>query len=135
MNEVSNKTSRQAVAEQYTELYNQLGCFWAFNNEQFKEGRDEAINKGIIEPDSKYIACGHGLYCPSSFIELLIDGMKAIREAWQENREKAAPERVRLIFVGVDSWNRPVWKAPYQRGRAPFSSREGLPISNGIFDL
>ena len=103
-------TSKTYIEEKHTELFNNLGCFWAFNNDQFKEGLEKA---GGIEKTGKYVAMGAGLYCPKKNIELLLNGMKQIKKDWKKDREKV--KQTRLIFVGIDGWNRPVWKAPDQK--------------------
>jgi hypothetical protein len=100
-------TSKTHIEEKHTELLNSLGCFWAFNNDQFKEGAEKA---GGIENTGKYIACGHGLYCPKKNIEALINGMDEIRKNWDKDRKQG--EQVKLIYKGIDSFNRPIWKAP-----------------------
>jgi hypothetical protein len=100
-------TERNYIEQKHTELFNKLGCFWAFNDNQFKEGLEKA---GGIEKTGKYIAMGGGLCCPKKNIEALINGMDQIKKDWKKDREKV--DQIRLIFKGIDSWNRPVWKAP-----------------------
>jgi hypothetical protein len=100
-------TKREYLEQKHTELFNSLGCFWAFSNEQFKEGLEKA---GGIENTGKYVAMGAGLYCPKKYVDDLLNGMDQIKKNWANDRKKV--DQVRLIFVGIDSWNRPVWKAP-----------------------
>lgn len=102
-----NATETKTREQKYSELWDSLGCFFAFNDNQFKEGLTKA---GGIENTGKYVACGRGLYCPKKNLEALILGMERIRKEWEEERKKTP--QVRLIFKGIDSWNRPVWKAP-----------------------
>ena len=103
-------TTRKYIEEKQTELFNNLGCFWAFNNDQFKKGLEKA---GGIEKTGKYVAMGSGLYCPKRNITTLLDGLDQIKKNWENDRKEVS--KVKLIFVGVDSWNRPVWKAPDQK--------------------
>jgi len=103
-------TKRDYIEQTHTELFSKLGCFWAFNDVQFKEGLAKA---GGIETTGKYVAMESGLYCPKKNIKALIDGMDQIKKNWEQDRKKV--DQIRLVFVGVDSWNRPVWKAPDQR--------------------
>ena len=100
-------TKRDYLEKKHSALFNELGCFWAFSNSQFAEGLEKA---GGIEKTGKYVAMGAGLYCPKKNIELLINGMDQIKKNWKNDREKV--DQIKLIFVGIDSWNRPVWKAP-----------------------
>ncbi len=102
-------TKRKYIEQKQTELFDRLGCFWAFNNAQFAEGLKKA---GGIEKTGKYIAGGAGLYCPKKNINALLNGLDQIKKDWENDRKKT--DQVRLIFVGIDSWNRPVWKAPDQ---------------------
>jgi hypothetical protein len=44
----------------------ELGGFFAFNNDQFKEGYQKGKENGTIEEDEKVIHFGKGLYFPSS---------------------------------------------------------------------
>lgn len=103
-------TKREYIEKKHTELFNKLGCFWAFNKDQFYEGLEKA---GGIEKTGKYVAMGAGLYCPKKNIESLLNGMDQIKKDWENDRKKV--DQVKLIFVGIDGWNRPVWKAPDQR--------------------
>lgn len=103
-------TKREYLEKKHQELFNSLGCFWAFNNNQFKEGLEKA---GGIEITGKYVALGGGLCCPKKNVEALISGMDKIKKDWETERKKTP--QIRLIFVGIDDWNRPVWKAPDQK--------------------
>jgi glycosyltransferase involved in cell wall biosynthesis len=100
-------TKREYLEQKHTELFNTLGCFRAFNNQQFAEGLEKA---GGIEKTGKYVALGAGLYCPKKHVDDLLNGMDLIKKNWENDRKKV--DQVKLIFVGIDSWNRPVWKAP-----------------------
>ena len=102
-------TSSSYIEQKQTELFNELGVFFAFNDQQFKEGYENAK----IEKPVRYVGVGHGMYCPKPNIDALIEGMKDIRENWKKDRKEK--ESVKLIFVGIDSWNRPVFKAKNER--------------------
>ena len=103
-------TTKSYIEEKHTELFNELGCFFAFNNDQMTEGVEKA---GGIEKTGKYGAIGGGLYCPKKNIKALCNGMDEIKKNWDKERKQV--DQVRLIWRGVDSWNRPVWKAPDQK--------------------
>jgi hypothetical protein len=103
-------TTRHYIEQKQSELFTLLGIFFAFNKEQFEEGLEGA---GGIETTGKYIAVGQGMCCPKKNLTALLDGMEAIKTNWEQ--ERAQVEQVKLIFVGIDSWNRPVWKAPDKR--------------------
>jgi hypothetical protein len=94
------------ISEKQTELFNELGVFFAFNKQQFNEGYKEAK----VDKPVKYVSFGGGAYCPKPNVQALRDGLAEIKANWTKERQKV--EQVRLTFVGVDDWNRPVWKAP-----------------------
>ncbi len=95
------------ISTKQAELFNELGVFFAFNKQQFDEGLEKA---GGIEKTGHYVTAGQGALCPEKNVKALIDGLAKIKADWQQEREKV--EQVRLIYVGIDNWNRPVWKAP-----------------------
>lgn len=97
------------IQERQTALFNELGLFWAFSTEQFREGLEKV---GGTEKRGKYVSVGSGGYCPKSNVTALHEGLAKIKADWQKERQKA--DQVRLVYVGIDNWNRPVWKAPDQ---------------------
>ena len=102
-------TKKSYVQEKHSELFNSLGCFFAFNNDQFKEGYENAK----IEKPVKYVSIGAGLLCPKPNVNALLDGMKNIEKQWKKDRK--ASKKVKLQFAGIDSWNRPVFKSPNEK--------------------
>ena len=105
-----NTTRSEYIQQKHSELYNQLGCFFAFNTDQFKEGIEKA---GGVEKTGKYLYVSAGLYCPSKNIKALLKGFDEIKKQWHTDRKAA--EKIKLTFVGIDNWNRPVWKAPEEK--------------------
>lgn len=103
-------TTRNYIEEKQSELFAELGVFFCFSEQQFKEGLEKA---GGIETTGKYVNVGHGMVCPKKNLKDLLDGMVKIKEDWSKERQKG--EQIRLKFVGIDNWNRPVWKAPDQK--------------------
>ena len=97
----------QATQDKHSELFKELSVFFAFSDTQLKEGIEEA---GGIEKTGKYVGLPHGMVCPKKNISALLDGMDRIKKEWKEDREKV--DQIKLIWVGVDDWNRPVWKDP-----------------------
>jgi hypothetical protein len=104
------KTKREYIDRQYSKLFDKLGVFFAFNKKQFDEGLRKA---GGFDKTGKYVSMPHGLYCPKKNVEALLKGMDQIKKNWEKERQKV--EQIRLKWVGVDNWNRPVWKAPDQK--------------------
>lgn len=100
-------TEKDYIEQKHSELFKKLDCFFAFSNTQFKEGLEKA---GGIEKTGKYVSLPGGLFCPKKNVESLINGMDEIKKNWEDDRKQV--EQVRLIFRGIDNWNRPVWKAP-----------------------
>lgn len=103
-------TTRNYIEEKQSELFKQLGVFFAFNKQQWEEGLEKA---GGIEATGPYISVGHGMLCPKKNLNALLDGMEAIKKNWKQERAKV--DQIRLKWVGIDNWNRPVWKAPDKR--------------------
>lgn len=104
-----NTTRKQFIEEKQSELFDSLGCFFAFNTKQFKEGYDKAK----VEKPVKYVGIGAGLYCPKPNFDKLLEGLDNIKKQWKKDRKQG--EQIRLKFVGIDYWNRPVFKVPDKR--------------------
>lgn len=103
-------TTRNYIEKKQSELFNQLGVFFAFSKSQFEEGLEKA---GGIEKQGKYISVGHGMCCPKKNLDVLLDGMNEIKANWKKERGRV--EQVKLVFKGIDNGNRPVWKAPDEK--------------------
>jgi hypothetical protein len=103
-------TRKEYIEKKNNELLELLGCFFAFNTQQFEEGIEKA---GGIEKRGKYTSIGHGLYCPTKDIKKLFNGLDKIKEQWAKDRKPE--EKVKLKFMGIDNYNRPVWKDPKKR--------------------
>ena len=72
-----------------TELFAKTGTFFAFSQDQISEK---------AKPGTKYYHAGHGMYCPSSYIDELLAGLErihgeAIKTDFEENGAKAIIER------------------------------------------
>ncbi len=64
--------------KRYDKLLNECHVFWAFSNEQFKEGKA----KNPIQPGEKYVSIGMGGYMPKKYHRELTVGLKTIG-AWK----------------------------------------------------
>lgn len=64
-----SKQSKDGKADQ---LIKSLGGFFAFNNDQFKEGYNNALNDGIIEEGEKVTHLKAGLYMPSKNVDAFL---------------------------------------------------------------
>jgi len=102
-------TKKAYVEKKHSELFESLGCFFAFSNKQFREGYDSAK----VEKPVKYVQIGAGLLCTKPNVDALLDGMKNIEKQWLKDRK--ASEKIKLQFVGIDSWNRPVFRDPNEK--------------------
>jgi hypothetical protein len=69
-----NQDFREYQEREQTKLFNKYGVFFAFSNEQFKEG----VDKVGASPENKVVSLGAGMYCLSKNKEELLKGMKAI---------------------------------------------------------
>lgn len=68
--------------QKHTELFNKVGLFFAFSNEQFETGRNPDIETKY------YISIGSGGILPKDNILLFTDGMKEIKK-WYKAEVKA----------------------------------------------
>lgn len=65
--------------DKYTELFDEIGMFWAFSNEQFNEGKA----KNPVTEGHKYVSIGMGGYFPGQNKKRYAEGMAAI-DAWHK---------------------------------------------------
>jgi hypothetical protein len=79
------KTKKMYLAEyteaETTKLFEETGMFFAFNDEQFKEGFEKA--KAVCTQRSEngkisIVNCGRGGYCPKEHLDTMLDGMADI---------------------------------------------------------
>lgn len=64
--EVQAKSSKN---KKFSEFIKNIGGFFAFNTDQFKEGYNNILKSGIVEEGEKIAHVGQGLYIPSKNIE------------------------------------------------------------------
>lgn len=77
------------MQEAQTELFNQVGSFFAYNPSQYNEEAKEGVT---------YSNVGHGMFCPAENVETLINGLqdiytKAISQDIAENGKEKIIER------------------------------------------
>ncbi len=78
------KATRQA---KYDELFEAIGLFWAFSNDQFNEG----MKKHPLTEGAKYCSVGMGGYFPGQNKQKYIEGMDALK-AWEKQAKKELKE-------------------------------------------
>lgn len=78
------KTERQ---KRYDALFEKVGLFWAFGNEQFKE----AMEKHPVDDGFKYVSIGMGGYFPGQNKQAYVDGMSELN-AWEKQAKKELKE-------------------------------------------
>ena len=75
-------------------LFNDLGVFWAFSNEQFKEG----LAKCNLQDGDKIVDIGSGGYIKKSNFEKLIAGMKAIKKTFTKATKDAKIRTQHILY-------------------------------------
>lgn len=74
---------RKESADKLHALMNEVEVFWAFSNEQFKEG----MEKHPLKEGDKYVSIGHGGYMPKSNVNKFLTGSKTI-DQWEKSEMK-----------------------------------------------
>lgn len=74
-----------------SQLIKDCRMFFAFNNEQFEEGKTEK------EPDEKYVHLGAGAYMPKSQVNKWIAGLDVIKKWEKAEIKKAKQEDVEIL--------------------------------------
>ena len=90
------KTLEQIKKEQknkYTELFNKVGLFWAFSNEQFAEG----ARKNPLNENDKYLSVGAGGYIAKSKVDIFVNGMEDIKKWYKKETAENKAIRIKLI--------------------------------------
>lgn len=80
----------------YNALFNNCGVFWAFSNEQFKEGYEKV--KPTMEEGEKLVSIGGGGYMPKHNVEKLIEGTKQIDETFKKQIKEAKARKEHIIY-------------------------------------
>lgn len=75
---------KEEKQQKYNKLLNDCNVFWAFNNEQFEEGKA----KNPLEDGDKYVQIFGGGIMPMSKVQALKDGGKAIEKWYREELKK-----------------------------------------------
>ena len=91
------KELKEKRSKKYEELLSNLGVFYAFSEEQFKEG----VTKNPLLPGEKYASLGMGGYVRNGNTKKLFEGIKNINKWFlSENKklkeDKQAKEKVIL---------------------------------------
>lgn len=89
------------IEDKQSQLFNDLGAFWAFNNQQFDESK---------KANTKYSNIGCGLVCPTKNAEKLIEGLEAIskegrKQDLEENGKKEIIKRELYNYECFVSWD------------------------------
>tara|TARA_Y100001963_G_scaffold109112_1_gene150796 strand:- start:191 stop:592 length:402 start_codon:yes stop_codon:yes gene_type:complete len=79
----------EIMEEKQTELFNKYNVFFAFNDEQFKEG----LNKYNLTKDDKITNMKNGVFCPSKHVKDFINDhynhyKNSIKEDMKQGKDK-----------------------------------------------
>lgn len=73
-------TSTSYTELQQTELFNRYGVFFAFSNEQLKEGLDKLKQDGILLEGEKLTRLPYGMFAPSKHAETILKELEQIHK-------------------------------------------------------
>lgn len=79
--------------KRYAELFDSCHVFWAFSNEQFKEG----AAKNPTKAGEKYVSIGQGGYLPKSNFDELQAGLTAIKK-WKTQAMKEVKAEEAILY-------------------------------------
>lgn len=75
-------------------LFSTCGVFWAFSNEQFKEG----ANKNPLQEGEKYVDIGAGGFIPKHNLGALEQGMKDIEKTFKAQIKEAKAREQHILY-------------------------------------
>lgn len=81
---MKNQEIKKQAEQKRDILINECRLFWAFSNEQLKEG----INKINLSEGEKIVHIGHGGYLPKNNVDQFLNGMESIKK-WEKAERKA----------------------------------------------
>ncbi len=85
---------KQKRSDDTNALFTTLGVFWAFSNEQFKEG----LSKTTLLPGEKLADIGAGGYMPRHNYDALVQGMKAIEKTFKQAIKDAKARTEHILY-------------------------------------
>jgi hypothetical protein len=95
---------KQKQSDDLNKLFEELGVFWAFGNEQFKAGLDKLIETNKLKPGEKIVDIGAGGFMPKNNLDAFIKGNKEITEAYKKAvKEFKEQERVEAILYELNN--------------------------------
>ena len=82
------------LEQDQTILFNELGVFFAFSNEQLEKGLENIKNSGILSDQEKITRLPGGAFCPSKNVDTFLERHEklvenAIAQDMEENGKKA----------------------------------------------
>ena len=87
---------RNEQDQKNTELFNSVGLFFAFNNEQLEQGKA----KFPLKEGDKYVSIGMGGILPKSNVDAFLDGLELIKK-WYK-KEVNANKAIRRSLIAYE---------------------------------
>ena len=88
------KEIKDKHAKAYNDLMEQSGVFWAFNNDQFKEGIKKLEKSGHLKKGDKLVRIPAGGLCPKHNINTLLKGIKQANKTKTKELKEAKKEAI-----------------------------------------
>lgn len=90
------KEIKDKKQKDYNDLFTNCGVFWAFGNEQFKEGYTKA--KETMQEGEKLVDIGGGGFIPKHNLQALEDGIKAIEATYKAQIAQYKQREANILY-------------------------------------
>lgn len=79
-------------------LLDSLSVFWAFSNEQFKEGLDKLFTSGKMKSGEKITNIGAGGFMPSKNVDAMLKGLEEIENTFKASIKEAKARVEHILY-------------------------------------
>ena len=98
------KEIKDKHAKAYNDLMEQAGVFWAFNNDQFKEGIKKLEKSGHLKKGDKLVRIPAGGLCPKHNIDTFLKGIKQANKTKTKELKEAREAKKEAILYELNNY-------------------------------